>query len=112
MTPVPVYQWELPEDLGPLREAAYRLAAGDFDVILLTTGVQMENLMRIAAELGLEEAVRRQLKHTVVASIGPSTSESLADLGIVPDFEPSHPKMGFLVGETASQARRILQSKQ
>jgi uroporphyrinogen-III synthase len=112
VTSVPVYQWDLPQDLAPLREAARRLAAGEMDVTLLTAGVQMEHLLRIAAEMSLEEAVRRHLKRSVVASIGPATSESLAELGIAPDFEPSHPKLGILVQEAAAQARQILQSKQ
>src|SRR3954462_11136279 len=37
VTSVPVYQWELPEDVGPLREAVRRLAAGEIDVLLLTS---------------------------------------------------------------------------
>jgi uroporphyrinogen-III synthase len=74
--------------------------------------VQMEHLLRIAAEMNLEAAVRRHLQDSVVASIGPSTSEALAELGLAPDFEPSHPKLGILVQEAAAQARRILQSKQ
>src|SRR5579862_2886451 len=112
VTTVPVYQWDLPEDVGPLREAARRLVAGDFDVVLLTTSMQVPHLLRVAAEDGLEEQVRRALAHVVVASVGPTTSESLRDLGIVPDLEPSHPKMGFLVNETGARAREILQSKQ
>lgn len=112
VTPVPVYQWELPSDLEPLREAARRLARGEIEVLLLTAGVQIEHLLRIAADTGLEEAVRGGLKHAVVASIGPATSEALAGLGLAPDFEPSHPKMGIFVQETASVARRILQLKQ
>jgi uroporphyrinogen-III synthase len=111
VTSVPVYQWDLPEDLGPLREAARRLAAGDFDVLLLTASVQIEHLLRVAAELNLEDAVRQALGRTVIASIGPTTSGTLAELGLPADFEPSHPKMGLLVNETAQQARRILQSK-
>jgi uroporphyrinogen-III synthase len=109
---VPVYQWDLPLDLAPLRDAARRLAAGEIDVVLLTTGVQIQHLLRVAAEMNLETAVGSQLKHTMLASIGPSTSEALADLGLRPDFEPSHPKMGILVREAAAQAHRILQSKQ
>ncbi len=31
VTTVPVYQWDLPVDRGPLREAVKRLAAGEFD---------------------------------------------------------------------------------
>ncbi len=112
VTSVPVYQWDLPADLGPLREAARRLAAGEFDVLLVTSSVQIEHLMRIAAELGVEDAVRRAAARLVIASIGPTTSETLAELGLRADFAPSHPKMGLLVNETAQQARRILQSKQ
>lgn len=109
---VPVYQWDLPEDLGPLREAAQRLANGGFDVVLLTTSLQISHLLRVAKQEGLEERVREALSRTVVASVGPTTSETLREFGIQPDFEPSHPKMGFLVSETAARARQILQSKQ
>lgn len=101
VTPVPVYQWDLPEDCGPLREAVQRLSAGEFDVILFTTSVQTAHLLRIAAEMGLEDGVRRALAKMVVASIGPTTSETLAESGIKVHIEPSHPKMGFLVNETA-----------
>lgn len=112
VTTVAVYQWDLPLDLGPLREAARKLVAGDFDTILLTTSVQMQNLLRVAAEAGIEPDVRKALGRMMVASVGPSTSETLRDLGIEPDFEPSHPKMGFLVNEAGARARQILQSKQ
>jgi uroporphyrinogen-III synthase len=112
VTTVPVYQWDVPDDVGPLREAIRRLASGQIDVLLLTSSVQFEHLLRIAAESGLEDAVRRACRRLVVASIGPTTSETLAELGVPADCEPSHPKMGLLVNETAQQARRILQSKQ
>jgi uroporphyrinogen-III synthase len=112
VTSVPVYQWDLPEDLGPLREAVRRLAAGEFDVLLVTSSAQIEHLLRVAAGLNLEDAVRQALTRVVTGSIGPTTSETLAELGLPADFEPSHPKMGLLVNETAQQARRILQSKQ
>jgi uroporphyrinogen-III synthase len=109
---VPVYQWALPLDCGPLREAVKRLAAGEFDVALFTTSIQVPHLLKIAAEEKLEDGVRGALKKVVVASVGPSTSETLREYGIEPDLEPSHPKMGFLVNETAARAAEILQSKQ
>jgi uroporphyrinogen-III synthase len=112
VTSVPVYQWDLPVDLAPLREAARRLASGDFDVILLTTSLQMQHLLRVAAEEGLQAQVHRALRRMAVCSVGPTTSEALRELDIVPDLEPSHPKMGFLVIEAAARAREILQSKQ
>jgi uroporphyrinogen-III synthase len=108
---VPVYQWDLPVDTGPLKEAIQKLAGGEFDVILLTTSVQMQNLLRVAEVAGLESATRNALRKMVVASVGPSTSETLRELGIEPDFEPSHPKMGFLVNEAGVKARGILNAK-
>ncbi|MGA3202966.1 MAG: uroporphyrinogen-III synthase [Bryobacteraceae bacterium] len=112
VTTVPVYQWGLPLDCGPLREAVQRLAAGAVDVAMFTTSIQVPHLMQVAAEEGLEDAVRKAMKKLVVASVGPTTSETLREFGIEPDLEPSHPKMGFLVNETAARAAGILQSKQ
>ena len=112
VTPVRVYQWDLPEDTGPLREAVQRIANGQADVAMFTTSIQVEHLLRIASELGLDHAVLKGLRRRmVIASIGPSTSEALEDYDIQPDLTPSHPKMGFLVKETADQAAAILERK-
>ncbi len=111
VTQVPVYQWELPEDTGPLREAARKLADGWFDATLFTTSVQLPHLLRMAAEQGILEETRAGLARTVVASIGPTTSEALEELGFPADLEPSHPKMGNLVLETGQQAAEILRRK-
>jgi uroporphyrinogen-III synthase len=111
VTTVPVYQWDLPLDCAPLREAVKRLAAGEFDVAMFTTSIQIPHLLKIAAEQGVEAEVRYAMKKLVVASVGPTTSETLRELGFEPDLEPSHPKMGFLVNETAAKAAGILQSK-
>ena len=112
VTPVRVYQWDLPEDTGPLREAVQRIAKGQADVAMFTTSIQVEHLLRIASELGLDHAVLKCLRRRMlIASIGPSTSEALEDYDIQPDLTPSHPKMGFLVKETAEQAAAILERK-
>ncbi len=112
VTLVPVYQWDLPLDIEPIKEAIHRLTRGEFDVILLTTSIQMQNLLRVASGDGLEAETRRALQRMVVASVGPSTSETLRELGIEPDFEPSHPKMGFLVNELGARAKELLRLKQ
>jgi uroporphyrinogen-III synthase len=112
VTTVPVYQWDLPIDLTPLRMAVHGIVAGEFDVLLLTTSVQVAHLLKVAGELGAEQAVRAGLRRMVIASVGPSTSETLREHGIEPDFEPSHPKMGFLVNEAGARAQQILQLKQ
>jgi uroporphyrinogen-III synthase len=111
VTAVRVYQWDLPENIEPLREAVRRVAEGQADVAMFTTSIQLTHLFRIAAEVGLEEAVLNGLRRMVIASIGPTTSEALEEFGIQPDIVPSHPKMGFLVKETAEQAGALLERK-
>ena len=108
---VPVYQWALPEDLAPLRAAVQQLAEGHIDVVLFTTSVQAAHLFQVAEEMNLKDAMRSGLNHAIVASIGPTTSEELSRRGIKPDLEPSHPKMGFLVKETAERATELLRRK-
>jgi uroporphyrinogen-III synthase len=111
VTPVRVYQWDLPEDIAPLREAVHRIADGQADVALFTTSIQIPHLFRVASEEKLERALQEALRRMVIASIGPTTTETLEEFGLAPDITPSHPKMGFLVKETAEQAGAILARK-
>lgn len=111
VTAVPVYQWALPEDTRPLREAIRRLRAGEFEAALFTTSIQVNHLLEVAGEMGCEDDVRSALKRMMIASVGPATSETLTDCRLGVDFEPSHPKMGFLVNEAAASAARILAEK-
>ena len=111
VTRVPVYQWALPEDLGPLRLAIKAIAEGTVEVVMFTTAVQAIHLFQVAAEMNLEEPVKNGLKRAIVASIGPTTTEELQRRGIRADLEPSHPKMGYLVKETSEQAAELLQRK-
>lgn len=101
VTPVRVYQYGLPEDVEPLREAARRLAAGEFQAVLFTTAVQISHLAQVAREQGIEDATLGALRKCHVASIGPTTTEALEEFDVHPEMEPSHPKMGILVQEAA-----------
>jgi uroporphyrinogen-III synthase len=111
VTRVPVYQWALPEDTGPLRAAVQAIVRGEVDVVLFTTSVQIVHLLQIAREMNLEREVREGLARIVVGSIGPVTSEELREQGITPDFEPVHPKMGFLLNEAGQRGRVLLEEK-
>src|SRR5579871_1485096 len=108
---VPVYQWALPDDVGPLRAAIAAVIRGDVTVAMFTTGVQAAHLFQIAEEEGKAEELRGVLRKIVVASIGPSTTEALAGVGVKADMEPSHPKMGVLVKEASEQWAEILRGK-
>jgi uroporphyrinogen-III synthase len=111
VTAVRIYGWDLPEDTVPLREAAAKLIAGEFDVVLLTTSMQMVNLMKIAEEEGIAQQVREALASAFIGSIGPTTSETLEEFSVTADFEPSHPKMGLLVNEAGAKAASALAGK-
>ncbi|RZU42694.1 uroporphyrinogen-III synthase [Edaphobacter modestus] len=111
VTKVPVYQWALPEDLRPLREAVLSVASGGVDVVLFTTSVQVIHLFQVAAQMESADELRTGLRSVVIASIGPTTTEALHQYGITPDFEPSHPKMGFLVNEAAQLAGKLVEEK-
>ncbi len=102
VTAVPVYQWELPLDTAPLREAVHQLADGGFDVALFTTSIQVAHLLQMAREEGVEAAVRDKLSRMKIGSIGPATSEALRDENLPVSMEPSHPKIGILVAECAN----------
>jgi uroporphyrinogen-III synthase len=111
VTRVPVYQWALPEDTAPLRAAIETIARGQIDVALFTTSIQVNHLLKMAAEMNLEEGVRRAFSRILIGSIGPVTSEELRRHELEPDFEPTHPKMGFLMNEAAQRGRELLEQK-
>ncbi len=111
VTRVPVYQWALPEDTGPLRNAIHAIASGEIDMALFTTSVQVAHLLRVAEEMNLESRLRRGFERVAVGSIGPITSEELREHGLSIDFEPEHPKMGFLVNEAAQRGAAIVEKK-
>ncbi len=108
VTPVPVYQWDLPEDTAPLRAAVDEVIAGRVDVALFTTSVQVIHLFQIAEQAGKKDALKAGLERVVKASIGPTTSEVLRGYGLSVDLEASHPKMGFLVKEAAEQSEGLV----
>ena len=105
---VTVYQWALPEDTLPLREAVSALTNGRVLVALFTTGIQVTHLFQIAEEMGRQQELRAAFRGVLVGSIGPSTSETLRHFGIHVDLEPSHPRMGFLVKEAAERSAGLI----
>ncbi len=106
-----LYRYALPEDITPLQTAIQTLLAGEIAVVLLTSSLQAAHLLQVAREMAAEEAAREALGRTVLASIGPDTSHALRDLGLTPDLEASHPRMGFLVREAAEAAPALRHKK-
>lgn len=110
VTPVPVYQWTLPQDLAPLQEAVRRLSANRFDMVLFMSSVQVDHLLQVASDMGLSEQVMSGLHAAQIVSIGPSTTETLTEHGVRVDLEPTHPKFGVMVKEAAELSARVSHS--
>lgn len=112
VTPMALYRWSLPEDVGPLQDAARRLAARRFDAVIFTSSIQLDHLLEIARGLGLEDKVYGALREDVaVASVGPVMTETLEAHGIPVDIVPKHPKMASLVKTAAEESAAVLMRK-
>jgi uroporphyrinogen-III synthase len=106
-----VYEWALPEDTQPLREAVIALAHGHVDVVLFMNAGQVAHLFLIAERMGYTDALYEGFRSTVIGSIGPSTTEGMSMYRLTPDYEPSQSKMGFLIKEIAEIAGTLLDRK-
>lgn len=111
VTPVKVYGWEFPEQTDPLCDNIRAIAAGRRDLLLVTSAHQIVNLFRMAETMGLVDDLRTGLRTTAIASIGPTTSQMLAECDLHADLEPTHPKMGHLVVETAKRSAQLVAAK-
>ena len=98
--PIPVYRWELPEEIGPLTESIHRTIAGDFQILLFTTANQLVNVLTIADQLGFRDQWLTAARKCFIGSIGPTATETLTEHGLPPQMEPTHSKMGHLARES------------
>lgn len=101
---VPVYRWELPDDVRPLEDAIRQVLARTADVLLFTSSNQVYSLLAVVRRMGVEDEFREALREVVVGSVGPVCSETLGEHGFQVDFEPSHPKLGTLIKEGSEVA--------
>ena len=98
LTELSLYEWQLPDDTGPLQDLVRDLIAGRVDAIAFTSQIQARHLFQVAADFGQADALTQALNgRTVVAAIGPTCATALQHLGVTPDVVPEHPKMGHLV---------------
>lgn len=93
-----LYEWKLPQDLGPLRQLVDDLIKARLGAIVFTSQIQARHLFQVAAVQGLESELGKALRQgVIVASIGPTCTKVLESLGVSPDVVPQNPKMVPLV---------------
>ncbi|MGB2693079.1 MAG: uroporphyrinogen decarboxylase [Thermodesulfobacteriota bacterium] len=111
VTSVPIYKWDLPEDIEPLKAAIKSISDSNEDIALFTSSQQIYHLFEVAKKIGYVKKLKQGLKSTVIGSIGPTTSETLYRFEINPDYEPDSPKMGNLIREVARIGTEFVNKK-
>ena len=81
---VPVYEWTMPTDVSPAQRLIEDLIGGKVQAVTFTAGPAIRNLMAIAADRDLDQALRRTLTsgRTVVGCVGPVCAEVAAEHGL------------------------------
>jgi len=62
---IPVYQWALPEDLQPMRDCVSALVAGEIDVVLFMTAVQVIHLFQVAEQMALVKEITEHFNRSL-----------------------------------------------
>jgi uroporphyrinogen-III synthase len=97
-----LYEWALPENVGPLYELVHSVIAGRVDAMLFTSQIQFRHLLQIAIEMGVGDALLQALRdRIVVGAVGPVCAQALREGGIVADVLPASPHSPALVGAVA-----------
>ena len=95
---IPLYEWALPEDQGPLIRLVRDLLEGKIDVVAFTSSPQVRHLFMVAEQLGQHRELAGALRdRIVVASIGPVCQAALAEQGVEARIQAQKGTMGALV---------------
>jgi uroporphyrinogen-III synthase len=79
--PVLPYRYASDEEDGAVVEVLHAMAAGEIDMIALTSTPQIRRLKEVATKHGLAETLRQAAEHTVIAAVGPVTAEAARAAG-------------------------------
>jgi uroporphyrinogen-III synthase len=97
-----LYEWQLPENVEPLRELIADLVQARVDAVAFTSKVQCRHLFQVAAAMGCAgDLVDALNSKTTVAVIGPVCRAALREHGVTSHVMPATPKMAPLVAAIA-----------
>jgi len=97
-----LYEWHLPDNLGPLHALVRDILSRQFDAVVFTSQIQGRHLVKVAEAMQLRDRLVDTLnKDVVVSAMGPVCKAGLEELGIVPHVVPAVPKMAPLVAALA-----------
>jgi uroporphyrinogen-III synthase len=100
---VPVYRWELPEDVAPVRRLVDAVVTGGVDAVTFTSAPAAASLLTVADELGLRQALVAAFNARVLAiAVGAVTAGPLDAAGI-PSRQPDRARLGALAREVVAR---------
>lgn len=104
-TPRPIlpYVYAPASDATRVVELIRDLDAGRVDALVFTSSPQVDRLHEVAKEAGLEAELRRGYERTVIASVGPTMTESLTAAGVRVDIQP---EQGFVMKNLVQHVKR------
>jgi uroporphyrinogen-III synthase len=94
------YEWQLPEDTGPIERLTDEVIAGKIDALVFTSQVQVEHLLRIAGARTPSLVAAMNTK-TLTGAIGPTCAATLERVGVPPAVVASPPKLTPLLNAVA-----------
>ena len=95
---VTAYESGLPSDMTPALGFIKSLRRREVDGVTFTSASTGRNLFEIADAHGLTAKLEKGLRGTVIAAIGPATSEALKELGVRVDVVPGEHSTEALIG--------------
>lgn len=105
-----VYEWRLPADVGPLSAAIDGLIAGDIQVLVFTSQIQVRHLLEVAgtkrrgallAALNAPADESTGRAPVLVGAVGPTCAAACHAAGIDTLVVPDRPKLGPLLHSLA-----------
>jgi uroporphyrinogen-III synthase len=95
---IPVYRWKLPDDDRPALKLISALLEGRLHAVTFTSAPAVRNLLSIADEHDLTDAVLAACNDSVVACcVGPVCAEAAVDCGFVSPLVPDKARLGPMV---------------
>lgn len=92
-----LYEWRLPEDVGPLSNAIDALIAGDIPIVTFTSQIQVRHLVEVAGPARRERLIAALNGHVLVGAVGPTCAAGCLSVGVRPHVVPGHPKLAALL---------------
>lgn len=95
---VPVYRWQMPEDLRPAVRLAEAAIEERIQAVTFTSGPAVRNLLAIAGREGLRERLLQAFAGPVTAvCVGPVCAATARRQGIEPAVTPNRSRLGPMI---------------